>query len=282
MAIPNYQACMLPVLKLLADGKQLHRREIYSTLADQFKLTPEERQKKSPNNPTLVMDSRVGWATSYLKLAGLLSQPQRGYYQITQAGNDLLQTNLSSEAVARKVIPTVVNLWKQRSLKSKNTSQDTENYTDAEKSLTPDDAIENGFQELNLSLTNDINEKLKECTPAFFERLVVELLVTMGYGGSLQEAGSVVGKSGDGGIDGIIKEDKLGLDAIYIQAKKWEGTVGRPEIQKFVGALAGKKAKKGVFITTSSFSKDAIDYATNIEHKVVLIDGDLLAELMIE
>ena len=147
---------------------------------------------------------------------------------------------------------------------------------------TPEESLEGAYRTLRLDLSNDIVERVKSCSPAFFERLVVELLVKMGYGGTLQDAGQAIGKSGDGGIDGIIKEDRLGLDVIYLQAKRWEGTVSRPELQKFAGALQGRRAKKGVFITTSDFTKEAREFAAAIDNKIILIDGDELAEIMID
>lgn len=231
-----------------------------------------------PSGTQEVIVNRVGWAKTYLTKAGLLSTPKRGFFEITERGRLLLAENPVS--VDSKFLQRYdeFNAFRTRSRKEDG----VEALVEAPGFGTPEEALEYGYQRLTENLADDIIGKTMSCSPAFFERLVVELMVKMGYGGSLREAAQVVGKSGDGGIDGIIKEDKLGLDVIYIQAKRWEGTVGRPEIQKFAGALLGQKARKGIFITTSTFSKDAREYARNLEAKLILIDGALLADLMIQ
>ncbi len=277
MAIPDYQLLMLPLLKLLAKGQELHFSSLVNVLSDEFNLSDEERKQLLPSGQMTTIKSRAGWARTYLKKAGLIEQPKRGFVRVTQRGLSVLEKNPTKidnkfleqypefiafrDAGKGEIEPQVVNL-----------------VTDT----TPEESIENAFFNLNSQLSSDLLEIIKSSTPAFFERLVVELLLAMGYGGSRVEAGRAIGQSGDGGIDGIIDEDKLGLDSIYIQAKRWESSVGRPEIQKFVGALQGNRAHKGVFITTSEFTKDAQEYVKNISNKVVLINGYTLAKLMIE
>ncbi len=229
-----------------------------------------------------VFTNRVGWARTYLKKAGLLESPRRGFIKITQAGIDLLKqhpTEINNKTLEK--YPEFIafkNLKHTRSSKIEKekvvTSEDTQQ--------TPEESLESSYQTIRGNLASEIIEKVKTCSPSFFERLVVELLVAMGYGGTFQDAVKAVGKSGDGGIDGIIKEDRLGLDVIYIQAKRWEGVVGRPELQKFAGALMGQQAGKGVFITTSSFTNDAVQYVKTINSTIILIDGEQLAEFMID
>lgn len=278
MAIPDYQTCMLPLLKYASDGKIHKLAEAISVISDQFSLTPEERVTLLPSGTQILIANRVAWAKTYLKKAGLLTDPKRAHFQITDRGQDLLREN-----------PKEINSKFLRKYEEFNEFQNKPNQkTHDEQAIdysvysTPEEALEYGYQKLTENLTDELIKQIMSCPPSFFERLVVELLVKMGYGGSLKEAANVVGKSGDAGIDGIIKEDKLGLDAIYIQAKRWDGVVGRPEIQKFVGALDGQKARKGIFITTSTFTKEAIEYAKGTTVKVVLIDGERLADLMIE
>lgn len=278
MSIPDYQTCMLPLLKFASDGKAHKLSEAITVLSDQFQLTIEEREQLLPSGTQFIIANRVGWARTYLKKAGLLSDPKRAFFQITDRGRDLLIENpkeISSKFLQRY---EEFNQFQQKS----SPKTPTEEVNPDHGYSTPEEALEYGYQKLTENLSDELLEQIMSCPPSFFEKLVVELLVKMGYGGSIKEAASVVGKSGDAGIDGIIKEDKLGLDAIYIQAKRWDGVVGRPEIQKFVGALDGQKARKGIFITTSGFTKDALDYAKNTSVKVVLIDGQRLAELMME
>jgi restriction system protein len=270
---------MLPLLKFASDGTPHRLQDAIASLSDQFNLSKSEREELLPSGTQFVMANRVGWARTYLKKAGLLFDPKRSFFQITERGLELLKSN-----------PKEVNTKFLRQYDEFNQFQKKTNIKHTQDEFepnqttypTPEEALEYGFQKLTENLSEEILSKIMSCSPAFFERLVIELLVKMGYGGSLKEAANIVGKSGDAGIDGIIKEDKLGLDAIYIQAKRWDSVVGRPEIQKFVGALDGQKARKGIFITTSGFSKEAIEYAKNTTVKVVLVDGERLAELMIE
>ncbi|HAX18209.1 MAG TPA: restriction endonuclease [Actinobacteria bacterium] len=278
--IPNYQSCMLPLLKFASDEKIHTLPEAVAYIASLFNLTEEEKKQMLPSGTQTIIFNRVGWAKTYLKKAGLLEDPKRATFKITKRGLELLKENLP------EINTKFLNRYEEfvAFKTKKNEKNKTENVLNEENesNITPEEAIEFGYQKLKESVSEDIISKIKECSSGFFERLVVELLVKMGYGGTLKEAGQVLGKSGDGGIDGIIKEDKLGLDVIYIQAKRWENVVGRPEIQKFAGALLGQKAKKGIFITTSWFTSDALDFVRNLDSKIVLIDGEMLTELMIE
>jgi len=278
--IPNYQSCMLPLLKFASDEKIHTLPEAVAYIASLFNLTEEEKKQMLPSGTQTIIFNRVGWAKTYLKKAGLLEDPKRATFRITKRGIDLLKENppeINTKYLTR--YEEFVAFQNNKSEKNKNKNVISE---ETQSNITPEESIEFGFQKLKDSVSEDIINKIKECSSNFFEKLVVELLVKMGYGGTLKEAGQVLGKSGDGGIDGIIKEDKLGLDVIYIQAKRWENVVGRPEIQKFAGALLGQKAKKGIFITTSWFTNDALDFVNNLDSKIVLIDGEMLTDLMIE
>jgi len=278
MSIPDYQTVMLPLLQFASDKKDHSLKEAIEHLCNHFKMTPEERGVLLPSGTQEVINNRVGWARTYLKKASLVEDPKRGYFRITKRGEDFLDTKPKEITVK-----TLYQFQEFKEFHHKANDQTLVAVEQVESGFaTPEEALDYGFSKINESLAGDILESISACSPLFFEKLVVELLVKMGYGGSRQEAGEVLGKSGDEGIDGIIKEDKLGLDTIYIQAKRWQAVVGRPEIQKFVGALAGKRAKKGIFITTSWFTDEAEKYATNIESKVVLINGERLAQLMIE
>jgi restriction system protein len=280
MSIPDFQSCMLPLLELASDGAEHKVAEAVEKLSDRFKLTAEEREALLPSGTQYIIANRIGWARSHMKKAGLLVDPRRSHFQITDRGRELLAARPKSVGMKDlKKYPEYIEFL------NKTNAKESPEYAGEEHAAhsTPEEALEYGYQKLTESLSDEVLEKILSCSPAFFERLVVELLVKMGYGGSLKEAAaSVVGKSGDEGIDGIIKEDKLGLDAIYIQAKRWQNVVGRPEIQKFAGALMGQKAKKGIFITTSGFTKEALEYGRGIDTKIVLIDGEQLAKLMID
>jgi restriction system protein len=280
MAIPDYQTCMLPVLKCHGDGQEHTNRDSIDTLANEFGLTDEERRMMLPSGVQGLFDNRVNWARTYMKKAALLESPKRGVHKITKRGLDVLKKNPKRIDVAY-----LGQFQEFRDFRALHHTKQEEEEQGQEVDLnnkTPEESLEGAYQKLRADLASDLLQQLKVCSPAFFERLVVEVIVKMGYGGTRQDAGKAIGKAGDGGIDGIIKEDKLGLDAIYIQAKRWENTVGRPEIQKFIGALAQQRAKKGLFITTSSFSADAEDCVSRIEAKVVLIDGETLAQMMID
>lgn len=282
VSIPDYETLMLPLLKRIADGRVRVLRDVMSELADEFKLTDDDRAQLLPSGGTLTFASRVGWAKTYLKKAELLLQPKRGMVQISPKGVTLLAQNppnidskFLEQFEAFKIFRTA-----GRATQDDTVAAVQDRVLAPEQ--TPDEVMEAANLQLRAALSDEVLERVKASPPAFFEQLVVQLLIRMGYGGSREEAGRAVGRSGDGGIDGIINEDRLGLDAIYLQAKRWEGVVGRPEIMKFVGALAGQRATKGVFITTSWYTQEAKDYASSSQYKVVLIDGARLAELMIE
>lgn len=278
MPIPDYQTTMLPFLRLVSDGSEHSLRDTIEALAGEFKLTDEERRELLPSGQQEVFVNRVGWARTYLKKAGLLQSTRRGFFQITDRGLKLLSQKM--ERIDGKVLDQFPEFRAFKELR-KQPVVNGENE-ELEQNRTPEEVLERAYQNLRSDLAADLLAQIKQSPPAFFERLVVELLVKMGYGGSRKDAGRAIGKRGDEGIDGIIKEDRLGLDIIYIQAKRWDGTVGRPEIQKFAGALQGQRARKGIFITTSEFSRDAHDYATRIDSKIVLIDGEQLAQMLID
>lgn len=280
--IPDYQTLMLPLLKLLSDGKEHKYRDVIEKLASEFKLSEEEKRIFLASGKQAIFDNRVGWAKAYLKKACLLDSPKRATFVITERGKQTLAENLTS--IDNKYLRQFPEFLEFQNFSRSDVEFENDIIDVNENENTPEENIEQSFQKIRKSLASDLLSKILDLSPAFFEKLVVELLVKMGYGGSITDAGKALGKSGDEGIDGIIKEDKLGLDTIYIQAKRWKNgnVVGRPEIQKFVGALAGQGAKKGIFITTSSFTKDALDYTPKNETKIVLIDGSLLAQLMID
>ena len=272
--IPDFQSLLLPILKITGDGNEHSMNGVTDKLAKNYNLSEEELNEFVPSGQQRIFANRVAWAKSYLKMAGLIELTKRSHFKITEKGIDILKQNLSSLNIKfLKQLPDFQI--------SKTESRQPNNIED--KILeTPEEQIANGYQKVRSALEQEILSKLKSVHPSFFERIVIELLVKMGYGGSIQDAGKAIGKTGDEGIDGIIKEDKLGLDVIYVQAKRWEGVVGRPEIQKFVGALAGQRAKKGVFITTSDFTKEATTYAAQMDTKIVLIDGETFAQYMID
>lgn len=279
MAIPDYQTCMLPFLRHLADGADHTLRDTEESLAQHFRLTPAERAERLPSGQQGVFRNRVGWARTYLKKAGLLESPKRAVFRITERGMTTLASN--PERIDVKVLEQFPEFIEFRDAsRSEGGAAAAGELPPA--TTTPEESIELAHQSLREQLAVELLRRILGCSPTFFEQLVVELLVKMGYGGSRKDAGERIGQTGDGGIDGIIKEDRLGLDTLFIQAKRWQGPVGRPEIQKFVGALQGQRAKKGVFITTSNYTAEATDYAGRIDTKVVLIDGKQLAGLMID
>lgn len=280
MAIPKFNEIMYPLLNLISDGNEHTTTELIKDLGDYFSLTETEiNQKMSNQNRSLFYD-RFNWAKVYLRKALLLESTSRSSIQITNRGSDFLKQNSSSEITVKhlEIFPEFQTFRKGEV----SVENDLEIVQSKQDELSPLEVIDNSYSQLINMLSIDIIEKIMSCSPKFFEELVVDVIVKIGYGGSIKEAGKVVGRTGDGGLDGVIKEDRLGLDLIYLQAKRWQDKVGRVEIQSFVGALAAKKAKKGIFITTSSFTQNALDYIKDIDHRIVLIDGKLLAELMIE
>ena len=276
MTVPDYQNFLLPLLQLLKDGQEHSIRDIYEILADQSQLTEEDRQQQLPSGQQKTYMNRIGWAKTHLKKASLLDSPKRGKCVITDRGLELLKQNPESlSANSLKVFPEY-QVFCQSTIKSDSI------ITTIDTDRTPEEILQEAYFTLRSEIKDDILQLLKSSSPGFFEQVVVDLLVAMGYGGSRKAAGKAIGGSGDGGVDGIISEDPLGLDNIYIQAKRWESNVGRPIIQAFAGSLEGFRARKGVMMTTSNFSKEARHYVTQIEKKIVLIDGEMLAELMLD
>jgi restriction system protein len=279
MTIPDFQTIMLPLMQIAADGNEHRHRDVIEQLAQYFDLTEEERRTLLPSRRQTTFDNRFYWASIYLRKTGLLEKIGTGRFRITQRGLDVLAkqpTKIDIKLLSQ--FPEYHTFRERRNVSHSKPTTASEN----EDGQDPEEALGTSYQQLRQTLAQEVLERVKNCTPRFFERLVVELLVAMGYGGSLSDAGEAVGRSGDGGIDGIIKEDRLGLDVVYLQAKRWEGTVGRPVVQAFAGSLEGERANKGVLLTTSNFSQDARDYVRRIQKKIVLIDGEQLAQLMID
>jgi len=282
MAIPKYHQIMLPILQMISDGKRHSFSDIIPEMAKFFQVSETERKEILPSGGQAVFDNRVGWARTYLKKAGLLDAPERGIICITDRGQSVLKENI--QEITPKYLKKFEEFQEFQNIGKRK--KDEVDESDGPELLegTPQEMLENAYKVLTNGLVSDILLQIEKCSPFFFEKLVVDLLINMGYGGSRKEAGEAFQTSGDGGIDGIIKEDRLGLDVIFIQAKRWnkDSVVGRPEIQKFVGALQGVRAKKGIFITTTRFTKDAREYVNQIETKIILIDGSQLAEYMID
>ncbi|WP_394122006.1 restriction endonuclease [Planococcus donghaensis] len=276
MAIPGYQEFMYPFLNMLEDGQEHSLRESYIRLADEFNLTEQEREEMLPSGKQRILHNRVGWTRTYLKKAGLLNTIRPGVFVITELGKELL----ADPSITEIDNAFLMQFSEFRQFKNKGNGQKELVISPIAIERTPLEEIESNYKVLKEEAKGDLLDKVKSGTPLFFEKLVVDLLVAMGYGGSMKDAGQAIGRSGDEGIDGIIKEDVLGLDMIYLQAKRWENTVTRPEIQKFAGSLDGQRARKGVFITTSSFSDGAKDFVRMIDKKIILIDGDTLMEYM--
>jgi len=271
---------MLPLLRFAKDGQELQLKDAIHALADEFSLSDEERNEFLPSGQQPVFTNRLGWARTYLKKAGLLLSPKRGYFQITDRGRSVLKEN--PPAISQKYLERFPEFLEFKAIRRDKTESNGTEEPELSLGQTPHEALETAYDRLSSELAVEILSNIKASDPTQFENIVVELLVKMGYGGSRKDAGRAIGRSGDEGIDGIIKEDHLGLDNIYIQAKRWEATIGRPEIQKFAGALQGQRARKGIFITTSDFTKDALDYVSRIDSKIILIDGTTLSKLMID
>lgn len=279
--IPDYQSIMLPLLETISDSKEHKMRNVTDELAIKLGVTEEEQKELLPSGVAPVFYNRTAWAKTYLKKAGLIDSPKQGIVVISKRGIEVLKKKPTFINV--KFLKQFTEFVEFQTSKREDGVIETDSNED-QSIQTPEESLETAYQKIRKSLASELINKVVELSPAFFEKLVVELLVKMGYGGSIKDAGKAMGKSGDEGIDGTIKEDKLGLDIIYIQAKRWKpgNVVGRPELQKFVGALAGQGAKKGIFITTSNFTKEAIEYTPRNETKIVLIDGSQLAQLMID
>lgn len=281
MAIPDYQEFMLPLLRALEDGKEYNLKDIYNILADKCSLSTEEKEERLPSGKQLVFHNRIGWASTYLKKAKLIESVKRGVIRITEKGLQLLSTN--PRALNNKTLEQYPEFIEFKQSSTTNSEKQVSSDT-SESSLTPTEQIDSAFKSINLELIDELLDTITKCSPLFFEQLVVELLLKMGYGGYREDAGIPTQYTNDGGIDGIINEDPLGLDTIYLQAKRYsrERSVGRPDVQSFAGALDMQKSRKGLFITTSRFSSDAIEYVNLIEKSIVLIDGKKLASLMIQ
>lgn len=281
MPVPDYQTLMQPVLLALSDGRERTVREIRGLVAAHFELSDEDLRELVPSGQKPLFHDRASWAITYMKQAGLLDRPRRGVYVITDRGAEVLRRH--PDRIDNTVLEQFPEFRKFRELSNRsNASTPRQPATEAvEETQTPEESLEAAYSRLRSAIETELLQHVKNASPEFFERLVVQLLVAMGYGGSLKDAGQAIGRSGDGGIDGIIKEDRLGLDVIHIQAKRWnDRTVGRPDVQSFAGSLDGVRAKKGIFITTSTFSAEARQYVERIDKRIVLIDGNQLASLM--
>ena len=277
MAVPEFQSFFKPLLEFASDGREHSIAEAREALAEAMNLSQDDLSEVLPSGRQTRFDNRVAWAKSYLVQAKALISPRRGKFSITERGRELLgQGHARIDTKMLNQYPEFVEFH------SPHRTDTSDPGLDDDQQETPEETLQQAYESIRRDLALEIHSLIMDNSAEFFENLVVDLMIALGYGGSRADAGRSVGKSGDGGIDGIINEDRLGLDVIYLQAKRWEGTVGRPEIQKFVGALHGKRARKGVFITTGKFSNDAIKYVSSIDPKVSLIDGRRLAELMID
>lgn len=277
MAVPDYQTLMLPLLELAAkaNGSEVRVSDAVAELAERFKLTEADRTELLPSGGTFKFVSRVSWARTYLQKAGLLEAPRRGYLRLTSRGTSVLKQ--SPLTIDNKL------LGQFEEFKAFQGKKKSEKEPEIAARDTPLESLSSFYDQFRKALAFEVLERVKKCSPQFFERLVIQILLKMGYGGSLKDAGSALGKSGDGGIDGVIREDKLGLDNIYVQAKRWtDKSVGSPDIDQFAGALSKKKATKGIFITTSGFTKDALTSLKDYSSRIILIDGPQLAEYMID
>ena len=274
MAVPDFQSFFKPLLDLAADGKEHSIQEAREVIAKVMALPEADMKEPLPSGIQTKFENRVAWAKSYFIQAKVLESPRRSIFRITQRGMELHE--VGHKRIDVRILnqyPEFLEFHKVRATKEEEQEPSRE---------TPEETLQKSYESIRGDLAGQIVQRIANNSPQFFERMVVDLMVAMGYGGSRTDAGKSIGGSGDEGIDGIIKEDRLGLDLVYLQAKRWEGTVGRPDVRKFVGALHGKRAKKGVFITTSKFSDDAKNYVETIDPKVILIDGRILAELMID
>jgi restriction system protein len=279
--IPDFQTIMLPLMRLLADGRDCTMRELTRKLADQFSLSEQDLAALLPSGQQTIFSNRVSWAKAHLKAAGLLLNPSRGKVLISEVGRDVLAENPPAIGIGfLRRFPSYCEF--KRFTERRDDEGGDDGIPPIEETHTPVEIIEAAYNSLRQATMDDLIARLKSCSPSFFESVVVKLLLAMGYGG-VSGHGSVTPRSGDGGIDGVIKQDKLGLDVVCIQAKRWEGPVGRPVIQGFVGSMDFYRAKKGVIITTSTFTRDAQDFVERIEgKKVVLIDGEQLGTFMVE
>jgi restriction system protein len=281
MSIPNYETFMLPALQLTADGHPVRRAHLTNAVADALALSANDRALMLPSGKAPVYRSRAGWALTYLKQAGLVNTPARGVYEITERGREVLAR--SPFKIDNSLLSEFVEFRAFRERTGVETvSAIAVSGDDSSQEESPEEALERSYQILRASLVSQLVETLRGVSPERFEQIVIDVLAAMGYGGGREGAARAVGRSGDGGIDGVIEEDRLGLDSIYVQAKRWEANVGRPHVQAFAGALQGHRAHKGVLITTSDFTAEAKGYAATLSTRIVLIDGLRLAEMMID
>ncbi len=279
MTIPDYQTLMLPLMEVASDGAEHRMSEAVEALAERFRLTPAERETLLPSGRQTTIANRIGWSKTYLAKAGLLDGSKRGVFRITDRGREVIQR--SPPRIDVKFLKQFPGFEEFRTSTRERPTADAP-AANTEQAQTPEELLLDSYERLKSRLSDDLLARVHQVSPARFESIVLDVLLAMGYGGSRPDAGRAVGRSGDGGIDGLINEDPLGLDVVYIQAKRWEGVVGRPVVQAFVGSLEGHRSRKGVLITTSSFTADATQYVGMIDKKVILIDGSRLAQLMIE
>jgi restriction system protein len=277
MPVPDFQTLLLPMLRACADGQPRSIDDLRTALQHQFNLTDADLAERLRSGRSKFAN-RVDWASIYFVKVGILDRVSKGVFRITDRGRNLLQEEGATGRITLKTLSRYREFADfQKPLTTASASESAE-----ESAKTPEELLESSHQSMRQRLAAEVLDAVRNVSPAFFEKLVVDLLVAMGYGGTAEDAGQAVGGSGDGGVDGIIKEDKLGLDAVYVQAKRWSGTVGRPVVQAFAGSLEGHRARKGVLITTSDFSADAKEYVEKIEKRIVLIGGQQLAEYMID
>lgn len=274
MPIPDFQTIMRPWLELTSDGMEHALQDVIAELAVAFSLSDAERAEMLRSGFQAKFTNRVAWAATHLTKAGGITRVGRGRYTITNRGKQLLASG------EKLTLATLRNFPEYQEFKGGGRASPAPAHLLDE--LTPAEAIEAAILSVRQAVSSELLDRIKAAPPDFFERLVVDLLLAMGYGGSRRDAGAAVGRSGDGGIDGVIKEDRLGLDAVYVQAKRWEGPVGRPQVQMFAGSLDGQKATKGVLITTSSYTSEAREYTRSIGKRIVLVDGPQLAGLLID
>lgn len=283
MAIPDYQSLMLPVLRLAEEGER-RVPEVAEQVATDFGLTDTERNEMLPSGKQRILHNRIHWARFYLSKAGLVESPSRGRFRATHAGQELLATN--PPAINVETLKRYPSFWEFYTSSGTRDAPAEKPLADAAvaSQSTPEEQIDAAHSVLHAALKSELLQRISGNSPSFFERVIIELLLAMGYGGSHENASLQLGRSGDGGVDGVIDEDRLGLDRIYVQAKRYAPhvSVGRPDLQGFVGSLVGLGATKGVFVTTSNFSVPAQDYVRHLSQRVILIDGERLADLMIE
>lgn len=279
MSVPSYDEIIYPMLKLAEDGNEYYINDEISIIADFMDLSKDVRNIMH-NQKQTKFTYRAAWAKTYLTKSKLLDMTGRGRYKITDRGKHVLTQGIKK--IDKDFLMQFPEFVEFAAPNRKNNNTETDEDLSSQSKMAPIEQLENAYTTINNTLVSDLQDQISSCSPAFFEQLVVDVLVGIGYGGSIEDAGQAIGRSVDEGIDGVTKEDVLGMEEIYIQAKRWEAKIGRPEIQKFAGALLGKKARKGVFITTSDFTDNATEYAEKLEHKVVLINGRKLAELMVK